>query len=712
MTTPRPASRLTRWWHFPRRRRNVLVGILAVTLFMVALLAGAWTRVCAGGACPSIAGLTNYDPDQASKLYAADGRLITDYGLQRRTVVPLKQMSPAVVAAFLAIEDRRFYQHHGIDWIRFFGALKSTLLGKRQGFSTITMQLAGNLWPEQIDRTQRTGFRGLSRKIREARMALEIERNYSKDKILELYLNQIDLGNRAFGVEAAAQRYFGKSARSLNVAEAALLAGLPKGPTIYNPRRSPRAAVQRRNLVISVLEDAGKLTHESAEAWKAYPLTLSSRSDFSGVAEYFVEYIRQILSARFGTDLYRAGFRIYTTLDLDMQLAAERALETQLEAIEDGKTGAYRHRTYRQYMDQRSDPAPGENDNGPFSPYLQGLAVTIEAKTGYIRAMVGGRDFEDNKYNRATQGLRQAGSAFKPFVYAAAIRAGIPWSSVWDDSPVSVEIPDQPIWEPKNYDSKFEGPMTMRYALSQSRNTVAVRIGLRLGEEAVIAEAANYGITNRIPAVPSMFIGSADVTPLELIAAYAGFANLGVAVAPMGILRVEDRQGRIVWQPEVREHRVMDPQHAWLILDGLRDVIRAGTAQGAVVGRGGFTLPAGGKTGTTNDGMDVWFIGFTSELVTGVWMGFDKKTVIKGDAQGGRLAAPAWAMMMREIYERRKAPPAWVMPEGIVSAEIDAGTGALATPFCPRDKVRREIYYPGTEPLEHCPLHSPFRGGW
>ena len=704
------ASRLTRWWHFPRRRRNILVGIVAIGLFFVALLAGAWTRVCAGGACPSIAGLSNYDPEQASKLYAADGRLITDYGLQRRTVVPLKQMSPATVAAFLAVEDRRFYQHHGIDWIRFFGALKNTILGNRQGFSTITMQLAGNLWPEQIDRRERTGFRGLSRKIREGRMALEIERNYSKDKILELYLNQIDLGNRAYGVEAAAQRYFGKSARSLNVAEAALLAGLPKGPTIYNPRRSPRAAVQRRTLVISILQEQGKLSRESAEAWKAYPLVLSSRSDFSGVAEYFVEYIRQILAARFGTDLYRAGFRIYTTLDLDMQQAAERALETQLSNIENGGTGPYRHRTYRQYLDQRPETPAADQDTGPFSPYLQGLMVTIEPKTGYIRAMVGGRDFEDNKYNRATQGQRQAGSAWKPLLYAAAIRAGITWSSIWDDSPVSVEIPDQPIWEPKNYDSKFAGPMTMRQALRQSRNTVAVRVGLQLGEEAVIAEASNFGITNRIPRVPSMFIGSADVNPMELIGAYSTFANLGIATTPLGILRVEDREGRIVWAPEVREQRVMDSEHAWLILDGLLDVVRAGTAYSAVVGKG-FTIPAGGKTGTTNDGMDAWFIGFTQDLVTGVWVGFDKKTVIKSDAQGATLAAPAWTAMMREVYERRKAPGGWAMPPGILSTEIDMGTNALATPFCPRDKVRREVYYPGTEPMEHCPLHSPFRGG-
>src|ERR1041384_7559761 len=642
-----PQSRPARWWHFPRRRRRVLIGVGAFLLFSAALLLGLWSRVCAGGACPSIAALTNYDPDQASKLSAAAGRLITDYGLQRRTAVPLKQMSPAVVTAFLAVEDRRFYQHHGVDWIRVFGAITGMLLGKGlQGFSTITMQLARNLWPEQIDPRQRTGLKGLTRKIRESRMALEIERNYSKDKILELYLNQIDLGNRAFGVEAAAQRYFGKSARTLNVAEAAMLAALPKAPPLYNPRRSPRLAVQRRNLIIGLMEDWGKLSHQSAEAWKAYPLALSSRSDYSGVAEYFIEYVREILQARFGANLYKAGFRIFTTLDLDMQQAAELALESQLEAIEDGSLGPYRHITYREYLDRRNESTAAP-DTGPFSPYLQGLMLTLEARTGYIRSMVGGRDFEDNKYNRVTQGLRQAGSAFKPFVYDAGVD-----------------------------------------------------------------EAANFGISTKIPRVPSIFIGSADVIPLELIAAYAGFATMGVLTPPTAILRVEDRQGHIVWQPESAERRVMDPAHAWLILDGLRDVIRqpTGTAHGAIMGRGGFTLPAGGKTGTTNDGMDVWFIGFTPELVTGVWMGFDKKQVIKSDAQGGRLAAPAWAALMREVYERRRPPAPWVKPDSVLEFDIDKSTGYLATPFCPRDLVVREYYYPGTEPTERCPLHSPFRG--
>ncbi len=707
-------SRLTRWWYTPRLRRKVLLGTGAGGLFFIALSLGAWSRVCAGGACPSIAGLTNYDPEQASKVYAADGRLITDYGQQRRTVIGIKQMSPALPAAFLAVEDQRFYDHEGVDWVRVLGAFwrntRAVFTGASpQGFSTITMQLAGNLWPEQIDRRQREGFAGLTRKLREIRMAFEIERNYSKDRILELYLNQINLGNGAYGVEAAAQRYFGKSARSVNVAEAAMLAALAKGPSRYNPRRNPQRAVQRRNLVIAMLQDWGKLSPESAEAWRAYPLALSSRSDYSGVAEYFVEYVRQILQGRFGADLYRAGFRIYTTIDLDMQTAAERALEQQLQAIESGELGPFAHDTYRQYLESRRE---GEDpqDNGPFSPYLQGMMVSIEAKTGHIRAMVGGRDFEDNKYNRATQSLRQAGSTFKPFVYAAALRAGIPLSQIFEDSPVSVTIPDQPVWEPKNYDSKFDGPMAMRRALYMSVNTVAVKVGLKLGEDAVIDEAANFGITTRIPAVPSIFIGSAEVVPLELVGAYTAFANLGVRTTPLAVLRVEDRDGNILWQPEVKEARVMDPEHAWLILDALRDVVRRGTAYRNVTGRG-FTVPAGGKTGTTNDGMDVWFVGFTPELVTGVWMGFDRKTKIKGDAQGGLLAAPAWTMMMKEVYERRQPPFPWLLPEGVSQAEIDRATGYLATPFCPRDSVAFEYFYPGTEPTERCPVHSPFRGG-
>ena len=687
----------------PRARRNVLVGFLAAVAFGLAILAAAWSRACAGNTCPSIEELGGYDPDQASQVYAADGRLITDLGLERRTVIPLGEMSPYVKTAFLTTEDKRFYKHHGIDWVRVLGAIRTNVFQLRfaEGFSTITMQLARNIWDEDISGTEKS----LRRKLREARVAREIERKYPKDKILEIYLNQIPLGNGAYGVEAASQRYFGKSVRDLNVAEAATLAAIPKAPTRYNPRRNPNLNIQRRNTVLNLLRDSELLSADDTERWKAYPLLLSSHSDYSGVAEYFVEYVRQQLEARFGRELYTSGYRIYTSLDLDIQQAAERALEARLEAIESGADGKFTHETYRQYMDSRSDN--GDDNSRTTTPYLQGLAVTLEAKTGYIRAMVGGRDFEDSKFNRATQALRQPGSTFKPIVYAAAVEAGYPLSHVMVDDPLTVELdPTEPPWAPQNYDLEFDGPMTLRRALYLSRNIIAIKLGMELGEPAVISEATKFGITTRVPAFPSIHIGSADVIPLEMIAAYTTFANLGSRTVPNAVLRVEDRSGKIVWQPPVRTVEVMDTLHAWLMTDALRDVVRHGSAVGSVGAR--INFPAGGKTGTTNDGNDVWFIGFTSDMVTGVWIGFDQPKKIKANAQGGVLAAPAWTAMMREVYERRTLPAAWSRPAGLSALDVDKTTGYKATPFCPKDVHYIESFIPGTEPAAFCPVHSPF----
>jgi penicillin-binding protein 1A len=699
----RQLSVLQRVWNSPRARRIVLVSFLAVVAFGLAVLTALWTRACAGNSCPSIAELGGYDPNQASKVYAADGRLITDLGTERRTVIPLGEMSPYVKAAFITTEDKRFYEHHGIDWYRVFGAIKNNIFKFRvaEGFSTITMQLARNLWPEDISGRDKT----LSRKLREAHVAREIEAKYPKDKILELYLNQIDLGNRAYGVEAASQRYFGKSVRDLNVAEAATLAAIPKAPSRYNPRRNPNLTVQRRNTILNLLRDNGLMSAEDTERWKAYPLLLSSHSDFSSVAQYFVEYVRQKLDDRFGPDLYKSGYRIYTTLDLDTQQAAERALEARLEAIESGADGKFTWPTYRQYLDSRADsPDDGTRTT---TPYLQGLVVTLDAKTGNIRAMVGGRDFEDSKFNRATQALRQPGSTFKPIVYAAALEAGYPLSHVMVDDPLTVEIAtDEAPWAPQNYDLEFDGPMTLRRALYMSRNIIAIKLGMEIGEDAVISEATKFGITTRVPPYPSIHIGSADVYPLEMIAAYTTFANLGTRTLPNAILRVEDRNGKIVWQPQVRSVTVMDTAHAWLMTDALRDVVRHGTAVGSVGSR--INFPAGGKTGTTNDGFDVWFIGFTPDLVTGVWIGFDQPKKIKANAQGGVLAAPAWTAMMREVYERRAIPPAWPRPDGLTALDIDKTTGYKATPFCPKDVHYIESFIPGTEPTAFCPIHSPF----
>ncbi len=687
-----------RWWT-PRTRRWLVLGVAGAAALSVALVLALWFTVCLGNSCPAVANLESYDPNQAAKVYAADGRLLTDLGLERRTVVPLAEMSPAVTAAFVSTEDKRFYRHHGIDWIRVFGAMKDMLVERRiaGGASTITMQLAGNMWPDAIDRRDRS----LRRKLREAKVALEIEKKYSKDKILELYLNQINLGNRAFGVEAASQRYFGKSVRDLNVAEAATLAAIPKAPERYNPRKHPDNSVQRRNVVIALMRDNGKLGAEEAERWKAFPLRLSARSDFSGVAEYFVEYVRQILQARFGSDLYREGYRIYTTLDLDMELTAERALEDQLREIE--KTPGFHHETYGEYEERKADEGSGDAAI-PNSPYLQGLLVTLDAGTGAIRAMIGGRDFEDSKFNRATQATRQPGSTFKPFVYSAALRSGIPLSEVIVDEPFSMEIPGQDTWTPQNYELGFTGAHTLRWNLYQSRNIPAIKLGLQIGADAIISEARRFGITSRILPVPAIAIGSADVIPLEMFSAYTTFANLGDRAEPYAIERVEDRDGNIVWEPRPRLMPVMSREQAWLMVDALRDVVRKGTAAHSVGSQ--IRFPAGGKTGTTNDYNDVWFIGFTPDLVTGVWMGFDQPTRIMGNAQGGRLAAPAWTAVMNEIYSRRPVPAAWSRPSDLAAAEIDNTTGYLATAFCPAEVHEIESFIPGTEPTEYCPVHS------
>ncbi len=681
----------------------VLVGALFASLG-AGMAVGSWTRACAGNACPSIVQLEGYRPTQAAKVYAADGRLITELGHERRTVLSFDEITPALRAAFVSVEDKRFFEHGGIDYRRILGAVKANLLALSyaEGFSTISMQLARNIFPDDLPSTK-----SIRRKIREMRVALELERTYPKDRILELYLNQIYLGGSAYGVEAGARRYFGKSARMLNPAEAALLAAIANVPGHYDPRRFPDRALQRRNLVINLMRAQGYLTREQAEGWKAYPILLSSREDFQDVAPYFVEWVRQQLYDRFGTRLYERGYRIYTTLDLDMQLAAERALEEQLERIESGDLGTYRHRTYQEFLEQEVERTGKLQE----TPYLQGALATLDANTGYVRALVGGRDYGHSEFNRATQARRQAGSTFKPFVFAAAIRAGRPVSYIVDDKPVSLMQNDTLPWEPQNFDDQFLGPMTLRRGLTLSRNLVAIRLGIELGVRTVIGEAARYGLSTRLPAVPSIFIGSADVLPIEMAAAYTTFATEGTRAAPVGILRVEDVEGNIVWEPQVRRDEIIDPVRGWLLTNMLEDVVNRGTAYGAVRLRGAFQQPAGGKTGTTNDGTDVWFIGFTSELVTAVWMGFDQPRKIIVNAAGGRLAAPAWAAFMGEVYERRPAPKGWERPGSLIAREIDNTTGLLTTAFCPRHERRWEWFIPGTEPQERCPIHNPFLRG-
>jgi penicillin-binding protein 1A len=702
------AARSAGWWRRLRRHPTawpaLLLGGVGVVGLGGGVAWGSWSRACAGANCPSIGALDAYRPTEALKIYAADGRLLTSLGLEQRTVVRLEDLPAAVPAAFIAVEDRRFFEHAGIDYRRIVGAAWRNVLERRfaEGFSTLTMQLARNVFSEKLPSTK-----SIARKVREIRVALELERTYPKTKLLELYLNQIFLGGSSYGVEAAAQAYFGKPAADLNVAEAALLAGIARFPNYYDPRRHPDRALRRRNVVLNLMRGADFLTADEAERWKAYPIALSSRQDWGEVAPYFVEWVRQQVFARFGPATFERGYRVYTTLDLEMQRAAERALEDQLRAIENETYGVYKHQTYQAYLD--AEAPPGDRVT---TPYLQGALVTLEATTGYVRAMVGGRDFRDSKFNRAVQTRRQAGSTFKPFVFAAALRAGVPLSHIIDDAPVSLMQPgDTMPWEPQNYEGDFRGPMTLRRGLALSRNLVAVRLGLEIGVQAVRGEALRFGISTTVPPYPSMFIGSASVIPLELVSAYTAFATLGTRAAPVGILRVEDANGEIVWEPQVRLDRVMDPEPAWLLTNALKDVVLRGTAYQAVWANGGFRIPSGGKTGTTNDNTDVWYVGFTPELVTGLWIGLDQPQKIKARAAGGLLAAPAWAAYMSEIYERRAAPADWRRPEGLIAREIDNTTGYRFTPFCPPQARDFEWFVPGTQPEEYCPIHPPFRSG-
>jgi penicillin-binding protein 1A len=687
-------------WKTERRKsmKATLVFAGLVALFFAFLL-GQWFRACGHQACFGLEEVANPPLRQTSVIYAGDGTMLAEVGTERRASIPLSRMGAVLKNAFIVTEDRRFYHHHGVDYLRVFGALAANVAHGQvsQGFSTITMQLARNLWPETIDGRDRT----IIRKIREIQAAYSLERRYPKDRILELYLNQIPLGGQLYGVEPAARAYFGKSASDLNVAEAATLAALPKGPSFYNPRYYPQRAIGRRNLVIDLLRRHGDLTEREATWWKQYPLKLIPPTRSRAVAPYFAEYVRQLVDRRFSNELRRGGLKIFTTLDPEIQRNAERALEAQLEAIEAGRYGSYPRKSYASY--RRS----GDSATSGASPYLQGMVVVQEAATGRILAMVGGRDFDDSKFNRVTQARRQPGSAFKPFVFSAAIRRGDPLSQLVDDEPVSIPSTEvnEPDWTPQNSDYQFQGPITLREALYRSRNAATVRLGMDVGLPAVIQEAKLFGLTTRLLPYPSLLLGTSEVEPLEMVSAFSAFANVGDRTTANPILRVEDSEGKVLWEPGVERTRVMDPAHAWLMTNALRDVVRRGTAYSAVAGAG-FTLPSAGKTGTSDDYADVWYIGFTSDLVTGIWMGMDRRQRILAGAQGGHLAAPVWTAIMKEVYRHRPAPADWLEPPGILNLLIDRTSGFLATGDCPGEDLMTESFLPGTEPTQYCPVHT------
>ncbi|UCF19581.1 MAG: transglycosylase domain-containing protein, partial [Gemmatimonadota bacterium] len=571
----------------------------------------------------------------------------------------------------------------------------------RPGGSTITPQLARNQFTDRICFDVSP-----LRKAKEAKVARDIERIYSKDEILEAYLNQINFGHGWYGIETAAQNYFGKPASELNVPEAALLAALPKAPSNLSPFSHPEAALRRRNLVLGLLAEQGYIGKAEAEAAKAYPLPVArSREREDQIAPYFVEWVRRMLDDRFGEDLYRAGFRIYSTLDLEMQAIADSALQAQLKTLE--SLPGYEHLTYEEAL-----KLPPDSVDWRLTPYLQGMFIALDPENGHVRALVGGRDWHHSQFNRATQAVRQTGSVFKPFVYTAALANDYPVSYVIYDAPLELDQYDPEgdstwIWSPKNYNNQFHGPMTLRDALRRSVNVVTVKLAMQLGMESVGQLARRMGIRTPIPRVAAASIGAASAIPLQVVEAFTTYANLGVRVAPEPILRIEDKTGQIIWKAEPRREEILDPQTAWIVLTILRDVVNAGTAANIRTGYLGPELPAAGKTGTTNDETDIWFVGFTPDLLAGVWIGLDEpKGIFKG-AVGGAHAAPVWGAFMQRVYQDRPMPDPWEPPGGLVQRTIDKLTGKLRTPYCPLDAIYTEIYLPGTEPVEECDLHQP-----
>ena len=671
------------------------VALIALGMFLVSLLL--WQR-CGLRGCPNIDQLTAYQPGGASILYDGQGNRFAELAPIQHEVIKLSSLPDYVPAAFVAVEDKRFYEHKGVDWRRFLGSVVANIksMGFAQGFSTITMQISGSVWRDRVPRTRKT----ISRKILEIRLARALEKKYSKDEILELYLNNIYYGNGAYGIEAAARNYFRKAAKDLTIAQAATLAALPKSPTIYDPRRNPTRAKQRRNLVLGLMAQQGKISGEQADRAQAAQVGARRepppRPRESMTAPYFVEAVRRVLEDRFGENLYTVPLRVYTTLDVTAQRAAEQELSRQLRAVENGAFGRYRGPRYVAGAQALEE-----------TEYLQGAVVVLDAHDGSVLAHVGGRDFRQSRFDRATRALRQAGSAFKPFVYAAALAEGYAPSQPIKDEPLEMELEGGEVWAPKNTTGDFRGQMTMREALVQSRNIPTIRLAAEVGTNDVARVARQSGIRSQIPESPAMAIGSGAVTPLELARAYTPLATLGHTAQPRWIERVEDADGNLVWEPEVRSTEVMDEGVAFLVTNMLQDAVDHGT--GAAVRRVGFRGAAAGKTGTTNNGTDVWFVGYTPDVVASVWVGFDQPEEIVPEASGGRIAAPVWGRVMRRIYGNRKTPQEWAAPESVVRRTVDPVSGMLIAAGCKpaRGSARKELFLSYAQPATTCPRGTP-----
>jgi 1A family penicillin-binding protein len=625
-----------------------------------------------------------FRPSEGGRVLDRGGATLGRLDYVRRINVPLGRVPRHVRAAFIAVEDRRFYYHGGVDWRSAARALVRNLrqADVSEGFSTITMQVVRNAFVPRLAQQ-----RSLRRKLIEIHLAHRLERALTKQQILALYLNVIYLGNGAYGIEAASEDLFGKSVDRLTVAEGATLAALARGPSVYAPRRHPDRALARRNLVLTVMAREHYLSDSASARARATPLTLSPgtlrpREDRS----FALDPVRAVVDSVLGDDQL-GDLIVYTTLDARAQRAAEDAVRRQADAI-----------------DRDTPPPSRARGKGARRDTLQGALVALDPRNGELRAIVGARRYVPGGFNRALVARRQPGSAFKPFVYAAALAGGMTPAAVIMDTPIEITERGR-IWRPVNFDGAYAGRLTLRRALMRSANAATVRLGEAVGERRVAALARRAGIRSPLDAVPALALGSGAVTPLELATAYAPFANGGLRVTPSLVRRIEAGDGTVLWRaPVPTAERVLGAAEAFQLTSMLKSVVDGGT--GRLVRDRGVREPVAGKTGTTNDGTDVWFVGYTPTVVAAVWFGYDAPRPIAPAASGGRLAAPAWAAFYLDGW-RERTPSDWTPPAGMVSRTIDAFNGDLANEWCP--VAQREWFRAGTEPTRICREHSaPF----
>jgi penicillin-binding protein 1A len=716
---------------------RVLFGLLVLTSVLVGSTAGLLLVYTTD--LPQVDALEAYRPSSITEIYDDHGVVIGSFALQRRVVANYEDFPEVLREALVSTEDKEFYKHTGINVFRIAGAAYRDIEsgGKVQGASTLTMQLARNLFLSPDRRWQR--------KLQEAMLAIQIERRFTKPQIFTLYANQIALGHGVFGFEAASEFYFSKTAKQLALPEAALLAGLPKGPSYYSPINHPDRALKRRNLVINAMLEDGKITAPEADEARSSPLGLHLAHDPNSLAPYFVEEIRRYLEGKYGTDqVHEGGLKVYTSLNVEMQKAANQAVLDGLAAYErrhgwknhleniiaegidpskyfnsdwddDLHVNSYVHALvtsagtgiatlkFGPYTAALGQPdlawtgqklakvlKPGDicyvkilslGNNGAAKVSLeqdsgaQGALLAIDNATGGIKAMVGGRDFNDSKFDRATQALRQVGSSFKPYVYTTVIDQGATPDDTILDEPISFETPSGP-YTPHNYDEKFEGIITLRRALAQSRNIPALKLANKVGIKSVIDYAERFGVTSKLPPYLPVALGSAEITLMEQTSAYSVFPNDGVRVTPRYITRVTDYEGRVLEEdfPEVRD--VITERTARVMTGMLRAVVLHGTGIAAAK----LPFPVAGKTGTTNDFTDAWFVGFTPTMTCGVWVGYDEKKSLGSKETGAHAALPIWINFMGQALSGKdvgdfQPPP---LSAHTVSQKLDTPDAAPA----------------------------------